>query len=73
MKFETRLNYADVKRQAREVQDACNPIAVCNFLTEAMKAVNNESAGSRRFAVILLKAIIGNLRSIPHLTRRQSL
>lgn len=69
MKFETRLDYSKVKIQAREVQDACNPIAVANFLVEAMKAVNNEVNGFdalRRDPY--LKAILGKLCDLFHIS-----
>lgn len=69
MKFETRYTYDQVKTQAKEVQDACNPIAVCNFLLEAMKAVSNEKNGfdeMRRDPY--LRAIIGKLCDLFHIS-----
>lgn len=63
------LTYSDVKRQAREIQDACNPIAVCNFLVGAMKAVNKEVKGYDAMRQDLyLKAIIGKLADLFHIS-----
>lgn len=63
------LTYSDVKRQAREIQDACNPIAVCNFLVGAMKAVNKEAKGYDAMRQDpYLKAIIGKLADLFHIS-----
>lgn len=63
------MTYADVRRQAREIQDACNPIAVANFLVGAMKAVDKEVGGydaMRRDPY--LKTIIGKLADLFHIS-----
>lgn len=71
MKLNTNPNYDynHVKRSAREIQDACNPIAVANYLVSAMKVVNDEFCGfdaMRRDPY--LKAIIGKLADLFHIS-----
>lgn len=63
------LTYSDVQKNAREIQDACNPIAVCNFLVGAMKAVNKEVKGYDAMRQDpYLKAIIGKLADLFHIS-----
>lgn len=71
MKLNTNPNYDynHVKKTAREIQDACNPIAVCNYLVDAMKVVNDEVNGFDAMRQDpYLKAIVGKLCDLFHIS-----
>lgn len=67
MKWEdTGLTYDKVKIDAEQIQDACNPIAVANYLVRASKTVDNHHGGG--FDALrkdpYIKLIIGKLCSL---------
>lgn len=67
MKWEdTGLTYDKVKEDAEQIQDACNPIAVTNYLVRAQKCVDNHHG--KGFDALrqdpYIKAIIGKLCSL---------
>jgi hypothetical protein len=60
------ITYDKVKEDAVHIQDACNPIAVANYLVRASKVVDNHHG--KGFDALrqdpYIKAIIGKLCSL---------
>ena len=63
MKFEVgSLTYEMVKKDAKDLQDACNPIAVANYLVRASKVVSNDKGGFDALREDpYIRAIVGKL------------
>lgn len=56
------LTYEQVKKDAAQIQDACNPIAVANYLARASRVVSDEFKGFDKMRQDpYLKAIVGKL------------